>query len=64
MYLSFYKGKIEPAFNPIPFVETSNLKSWLYLITSSTKLVCSLFVFLTLLGIFVFQLRKEFSRSL
>lgn len=64
MYILFYKGQLQTTFSPTPFLETKNLNSWLYLITSSTRLVFSLVIFLSLLSIFIYNIRKELSRSL
>jgi sporulation integral membrane protein YlbJ len=64
IYILFYKGQIETTFNPKSLINNPSINSWLYLITSSTKLVVSLIVFLSILSILLYQIRKELSRSL
>lgn len=59
MYIMFYKGQLTTTFyNSISIVENPNIKNWLFLVTSSTKIALSLIIFLFLISIFVNELSK------
>lgn len=60
MYIFLYKDKISSAFNRAPItLEMPTIKSWLYLLTSSTKIAISLIVFLILLSIFINEIKVK-----
>lgn len=61
MYIVLYKDKLSAVFNRVPITfEIPTIKSWLYLLTSSTKIAISLIIFLILLSVFInaFRLKR------
>lgn len=60
MYLLLYKDTLSTTFNRAPTIfEIPTIKSWLYLLTSSTKIAISLIIYLILLSVFINELREK-----